>query len=201
MILVIDNYDSFVYNLVQYLGILGQAAKVVRNNQIEISDVERLQPAAIIISPGPCGPREAGISIELVKKFAGRIPILGVCLGHQVIAEAFQAQIRRAGRPMHGKLSPVTHVGTGIFAGISSPFQVCRYHSLVVDEASLPEEFMRTAWADDGELMAIQHVKQDIYGIQFHPESLYTEQGMLILSHFVDRVRYCQGKDVVRLDE
>ncbi len=183
--LVIDNYDSFTFNLVQYLGELGDEPKVVRNDRITLDEIERMKPARILISPGPCTPNEAGISVELVKRFSGRVPILGVCLGHQSIAAAFGGRIERASRLMHGKTSRIHHDGSGIFAGIPSPFTATRYHSLIVPEP-LPEGLVRTAWTEAGELMGLAHVRHPTFGVQFHPESILTEHGHELLRNFLN---------------
>ncbi len=184
MILVLDNYDSFTFNLVQALESLGAATDVVRNDARSVEDVERRLPDRLLLSPGPKGPRDAGISVELVRRLAGRLPILGVCLGHQCIAEAFGASIVHARRPMHGKTSPVHHDGRGVFAGLPDPLEGMRYHSLVVDEASLPPELAVTARAD-GEVMGLRHARWAVEGVQFHPESYRTEAGLELLRNFL----------------
>ena len=186
MILLIDNYDSFTYNLVQYLGELGQEVVVYRNDQITLDDVEQLAPTHVVISPGPCTPNEAGISVALVQAFADTLPILGVCLGHQSIAQAFGGVIVRARRLMHGKTSMIEHLGKGLFKDVPSPFQATRYHSLIVKEDALPECFEVTARADDGEIMAIRHLENPIQGVQFHPESILTQYGHKQLQNFLD---------------
>ena len=178
MIVIIDNYDSFVYNLAQYAGRLGHECRVVRNNAATVDEIASLDPSLILISPGPGGPRDAGISLDLIRDLGRRVPTLGVCLGHQCIAEAFGARVIRAALPMHGKLSPVRHDGTGAFAGLPSPLTVTRYHSLTVDPASLPDELVVTAWTDNGEVMGLRHRELPIEGVQFHPESLFTEKGL-----------------------
>jgi len=186
MVLVIDNYDSFVYNLVQYLGECGVDSLVRRSDAIAPDEALRLRPAGIIISPGPRGPLEAGNSVPIIRAAAGRVPILGVCLGHQAIGAAFGARIRRARRPMHGKTSPVRHDGSGCLRGLPSPLRACRYHSLVVDGPTLPAALLATAFAaDDGEVMAIRHRELLVEGLQFHPESLYTQGGHRIVANFV----------------
>ncbi|MDB5084011.1 MAG: anthranilate synthase component [Bacilli bacterium] len=185
MILVLDNYDSFVYNLVQYLGMLGSQVCVVRNDCISLSEIASAKPSAILISPGPCGPDQAGISVETVRAYAGHIPILGICLGHQAIARAYEATVQRASVPMHGKTSLVSHLGAGVFAGLPKQVRVCRYHSLSVAEESLPAALVPVAWASDGELMAIEDQQNCVYGIQFHPESLYTECGFQMMQNFL----------------
>ena len=186
MLLMIDNYDSFTYNLVQYLGELGADVRVVRNDAIALDDVAALAPARIVISPGPCTPTEAGISVPLIQRYAGEIPILGVCLGHQSIGQAFGGTIVRARRVMHGKLSPVTHDGAGVFAGLPSPFQATRYHSLAIDAASLPAALAVTATTDDGEIMGVRHRELPVFGVQFHPEAILTEHGKRLLANFLD---------------
>ena len=187
MVLMIDNYDSFTYNLVQYLGELGASVDVVRNDAISLDEVEARSPERIVISPGPCTPTEAGISVPLIQRFAGRIPILGVCLGHQAIGQAFGGRIVRAQRVMHGKLSPVTHAGTGVFEGLPSPFKATRYHSLAIERDSLPETLEVTATAEDGEIMGVRHRDHAIEGVQFHPEAILTEHGKHLLANFLAR--------------
>ena len=186
MLLMIDNYDSFTYNLVQYLGELGADVRVVRNDAIALDDVAALAPSKLVISPGPCTPAEAGISVPLIRRFAGEVPILGVCLGHQAIGQAFGGTIVRARHVMHGKLSPVTHDGAGVFAGLPSPFQATRYHSLAIDAASLPEALAVTATTDDGEIMGVRHRELPVFGVQFHPEAILTEHGKRLLANFLD---------------
>jgi len=191
MLLMIDNYDSFTYNLVQYFGELGAEVKVVRNDEIDIADIEALAPERIVISPGPCTPKEAGISVAAIKAFAGRLPILGVCLGHQSIGQAFGGRIVHAREVMHGKLSPVYHNDGGVFRGLSNPFQATRYHSLVIDRGSLPECFEITAWTrlengDMDEIMGIRHRELDVQGVQFHPESILTDHGHRLLQNFLE---------------
>ena len=188
MLLMIDNYDSFTYNLVQYLGELGQHVAVYRNDQITLNDIEALAPSHIVISPGPCTPNEAGISVELTKVYGGEIPILGVCLGHQSIAQAFGGRVIRAQILMQGKTSMISHCETGLFAGLPSPFQATRYHSLVVERSSLPECFEITATAEDGEIMALRHQRYPVVGVQFHPESILTQHGHRLLDNFIDQV-------------
>jgi len=188
MLLMIDNYDSFTYNLVQYLGELGQHVAVYRNDQITLNDIEALAPSHIVISPGPCTPNEAGISVELAEVYGGEIPILGVCLGHQSIAQAFGGRVIRAQTLMHGKTSMISHCETGLFAGLPSPFQATRYHSLVVERSSLPECFEITATAEDGEIMALRHQQYPLVGVQFHPESILTQHGHRLLDNFIDQV-------------
>jgi anthranilate synthase component 2 len=187
MVLMIDNYDSFTFNLVQYLGELGAHVEVVRNDAITLDEIEARAPERIVLSPGPCTPAEAGVCVPLVRRFAGRIPILGVCLGHQAIGQAFGAKVVRAQRVMHGKLSPVTHAGTGVFEGLPSPFQATRYHSLALDRGSLPPSLEITATSDDGEVMGVRHRDHDVEGVQFHPEAILTEHGRALLSNFIRR--------------
>ena len=189
MLLMIDNYDSFTYNLVQYLGELGADVRVYRNDAITLDDVATLAPAQIVVSPGPCTPNEAGISVPLIRRFAGEIPILGVCLGHQAIGQAFGGRIVRAQRVMHGKLSPVTHDGRGVFAGLPTPFMVTRYHSLAIERESVPDELEVTATADDGEIMGVRHRRLAVEGVQFHPEAILTEHGMRLLANFLENRR------------
>lgn len=183
MILVIDNYDSFTYNLVQYLGELGAELQVVRNDALTAEEVAELKPERIILSPGPCTPNEAGITLEVIKRMGGEVPILGVCLGHQSIGQAFGAKVVRANRPVHGKTSPIHHEGQGLFKDVPTPFRATRYHSLVVEE--LPEELEPTAFTEDGIVMALQHRSLPIYGLQFHPESIMTEHGKQLLQNFL----------------
>ena len=186
MLLMIDNYDSFTYNLVQYLGELGADVRVVRNDAITLDEVAALAPAQIVVSPGPCTPSEAGVSVPLIRRFAGQIPILGVCLGHQSIGQAFGGRIVRAQRVMHGKLSPVTHDGRGVFAGLPSPFAVTRYHSLAIERDHVPAELEVTATAADGEIMGGRHRTLAGEGVQFHPEAILTEHGMRLLANFLE---------------
>jgi anthranilate synthase component II len=185
MLLMLDNYDSFTWNLVQYLGELGAAVKVVRNDAITLDEVEALRPDHIVISPGPCTPSEAGISVPLVRRFAGKTPILGVCLGHQAIGQAFGARVIRAQRVMHGKLSSIVHDRRGIFADVPSPFNATRYHSLAIERASMPPSLDVTATADDGEIMAVRHREFAVEGVQFHPEAILTEHGRKVLENFL----------------
>jgi anthranilate synthase component II len=189
MLLMIDNYDSFTYNLVQYLGELGEEVRVVRNDEITLEEIEALAPAHIVISPGPCTPREAGVSVPLVRRFAGRIPILGVCLGHQAIGEAFGGKIVHAQQLMHGKTSPIHHRGEGVFQGLPNPFTAIRYHSLAIERASKPEVLDVTAWTDDGEIMGVRHKTLAVEGVQFHPESILTEHGHALLKNFLEQSR------------
>ena len=185
MILMIDNYDSFTYNLVHYLGELGEKVLVFRNDKITIEDVGKLNPGMVVISPGPCTPKEAGISVDLIKEFAGRIPILGVCLGHQSIGYAFGGNIVRAKRLLHGKTSQIYHDGKKIYEGVPMPFEATRYHSLLVEGRSLPDELEVTAWTDEDEIMGIRHKEYLIEGVQFHPESILTKHGKDLLRNFV----------------
>ncbi|MFH0877174.1 MAG: aminodeoxychorismate/anthranilate synthase component II [Candidatus Omnitrophota bacterium] len=185
MILMIDNYDSFTYNLVQYLGELGENLKVFRNDKITVKDIQRMKPQAIVISPGPGEPQDAGISVSVIRKLGGKIPILGVCLGHQAIGYCFGAKIVRAKRLMHGKTSRIYHNRTDIFKGLSNPFEATRYHSLLVDPKSLPRELEVTAWTKEKEIMGLRHKKFPIYGVQFHPESIMTGVGMRLLKNFL----------------
>ncbi|TMG87484.1 MAG: aminodeoxychorismate/anthranilate synthase component II [Betaproteobacteria bacterium] len=185
MLLLIDNYDSFTYNLAQYLGELGADVHVHRNDAITLEQVAAWRPDKIVISPGPCTPAEAGISVPMVQRFAGDIPILGVCLGHQAIGQAYGGRIVRAGRVMHGKLSLVTHRGEGLFSGIKNPLTATRYHSLVIERASLPACLEITAESDDGEIMGVRHREHDVCGVQFHPEAILTEQGHDLLQNFL----------------
>ena len=189
MILLIDNYDSFVYNLARYVRELGETPAVCRNDGLTMSEIGRMAPSHIIISPGPCSPNEAGISIDVVRRFGPTIPILGVCLGHQVIGAAFGAAIVRARQPMHGKVSPIRHDRSGIFADLPSPFHATRYHSLAVSPESLPPELRVTATADDGEIMALEHREHPVVGVQFHPESALSEHGYRLLDRFLHRER------------
>lgn len=185
MLLMIDNYDSFTYNLVQYFGELGQDVKVIRNDEIEVDKIGSLQPDHIVISPGPCTPNEAGVSVPLIAAYAGNIPILGVCLGHQSIGQAFGGKIIHAKELMHGKTSQIQHIGEGVFKGLPSPFRATRYHSLVIERESLPAELEITAWTEDGEIMGVRHRTLPIEGVQFHPESILTEYGHEILANFL----------------
>ena len=192
MLLMIDNYDSFTYNLVQYFGELGADMRVFRNDELGIADIEKLAPSHIVISPGPCTPREAGISVPAIKHFAGKIPLLGVCLGHQSIGEAFGGDVIRAKRVMHGKISAIHHAGEGVFAGLNNPFNATRYHSLVIAQNTLPDCLQVTAWTQnaDGsieEIMGVRHKTLPVEGVQFHPESILTEHGHQLLQNFLDR--------------
>lgn len=185
MLLLIDNYDSFTYNLVHYIGELGAICQVHRNDQLTAAEALKLKPQAIVLSPGPCTPNEAGICLDLIKEVQGRIPILGVCLGHQSIGQAYGGKVIRAPIPMHGKLSPVYHTGKGIFAGLPDPFEVTRYHSLVVERKSLPDCLEVTAETDDKLIMGLQHKEHPVHGVQFHPESIASEHGHDILANFL----------------
>jgi len=185
MVLMIDNYDSFTYNLVQYLGELGEDVRVFRNDAITLDEIEVLDPASLVISPGPCTPNEAGISIPLIERFAGRVPILGVCLGHQSIGQAFGGRVVHAKNVMHGKTSAIHHTGKGVFASLPNPLTATRYHSLVIERATLPECLEITAWSDDGEIMGVRHRSYPIEGVQFHPESILTEAGHELLENFL----------------
>jgi len=187
MILLIDNYDSFTYNLVQALGSLGAEVETLRNDAATPEEIDARSPERIVISPGPCTPRESGVSNRVIRRFAGRVPILGVCLGHQCIAHAFGAQVVRATRPMHGKTSEIRHDGEGVFAGLPNPFTAMRYHSLVVDERSLPADFAVSARTPEGEVMGFRHREWPLEGVQFHPESYLTEAGAALLRNFLRR--------------
>ena len=187
MILMIDNYDSFTYNLVQYFGELGADMRVVRNDEMSVAAIAELKPAKIVISPGPCSPNQAGVSLEVIRSFAGKLPILGVCLGHQAIGQAFGGKVVHARELMHGKTSPVTHVDRGVFSGLPTPFTATRYHSLAVERESLPAELEVTAWTEDGEIMGLKHRTLAVEGVQFHPESILTEHGHHMLKNFLQR--------------
>ncbi|HET8802504.1 MAG TPA: aminodeoxychorismate/anthranilate synthase component II [Marinobacter sp.] len=190
MLLMIDNYDSFTYNVVQYLAELGADVQVYRNDEITVEEIEALNPERLVISPGPCTPNEAGIAMDAIRHFAGKLPILGICLGHQAIGQVYGGDIIRAGHVMHGKVSPVFHQDTGVFRGLSNPLQATRYHSLVIDKTTLPDCLEVTAWTrnDDGsteEIMGVRHKTLPIEGVQFHPESIMTEQGHELLRNFL----------------
>ncbi|AMO93669.1 glutamine amidotransferase of anthranilate synthase/aminodeoxychorismate synthase family protein [Collimonas fungivorans] len=187
MLLMIDNYDSFTYNLVQYFGELGEDVRTFRNDEITLEQIQALKPDRICLSPGPCSPKEAGICVELLQQFAGKLPILGVCLGHQAIGEAFGGKVIRAQQVMHGKTSPITHTGVGVFKDLPSPFTVIRYHSLAIERNSIPACLEITAWTEDGEIMGVRHKDYDIEGVQFHPESILSEHGHALLRNFVQR--------------
>ena len=185
MLLIIDNYDSFTYNLVQYFGELRVEQTVVRNDAITVDEIKKLHPAGIVISPGPCTPSEAGISVEVIRQLSAGVPILGVCLGHQSIGEAFGGKVVRAEKIFHGKTSPILHTQTGLFKGLPSPFTATRYHSLIVERSSFPKELSITAWTEDGTIMGLQHVSRPTVGVQFHPESIATTHGKEILKNFL----------------
>lgn len=189
MLLMIDNYDSFTYNIVQYFGELGEEVQVFRNDRITLEEIERLAPQRLVISPGPCSPEEAGISVAAIGYFAGKIPILGVCLGHQSIGAAFGGNVVRSSTLMHGKTSPIFHDGRELFAGLPSPFNATRYHSLVVERSSFPDCLEVTAWVEEGEVMGLRHRTLPVWGVQFHPESILTEGGMTILQNFLEMTR------------
>lgn len=196
MILMIDNYDSFTYNLVDYLKQLNRTVKVVRNDQITINEIKALDPSIIVISPGPCTPLEAGISLEIIKKLKGVYPILGICLGHQAIADAFGGKIIRAKEPIHGKVYPIHHTNNGVFKGLKNPLKVTRYHSLIVEKESLPTVLEITAQTEVGEIMGIRHKDYLIEGVQFHPEAILTEQGLELLDNFLkEGERYDSKRD------
>lgn len=186
MIFMLDNYDSFVYNLYQYFGALGEEVKVVRNDKITVAEVEALNPSAVIISPGPCTPNEAGISMDLIHAFAGKVPVLGVCLGHQSIGQVFGGKVIRAPQVVHGKVSQIRHDGKSLFKDIPDGFTATRYHSLIVEKESLPDCLEITAWTDDGLIMGLRHKEFHVEGLQFHPESILTESGMKLLQNFLD---------------
>jgi anthranilate synthase component 2 len=186
MLLMIDNYDSFTYNLVQYFGELGEDVRVIRNDRITLEEIEVLAPARIVISPGPCSPEEAGISVSAIRRFAGKIPILGVCLGHQAIGAAFSGKVIRSACLMHGKTSPIHHDGRELFRGLPNPFEATRYHSLIVERSTLPECLEVTAWVAEGEIMGLRHRELPVWGVQFHPESILTVGGMDILANFLE---------------
>ncbi|MGA0446415.1 MAG: anthranilate synthase component II [Pseudohongiellaceae bacterium] len=190
MLLMIDNYDSFTYNVVQFLGELGAEVQVYRNDAITLDEIEAMAPDQIVLSPGPCTPDQAGISLAVVERFAGKTPILGICLGHQSIGQAFGGRIIRAGKVMHGKLSPIHHQATGVFRGLSNPLTATRYHSLVIDKATLPDSLEITAWTEDEngnleEIMAVRHKSLAVEGVQFHPESIMSEHGHQLLENFL----------------
>ncbi|MDQ5979556.1 MAG: anthranilate synthase component [Verrucomicrobiota bacterium] len=185
MLLAIDNYDSFTFNLVQYFGQLGVSMRVFRNDELTPADAERLNPDRVLISPGPCSPSEAGASLDIIKTFAGKKPVLGVCLGHQSIGQLFGGKVIRAPKQMHGKLSPIQHAGRGVFRDLPSPFTATRYHSLIVERATLPDCLEITAETADGVIMGLQHKQFSVHGVQFHPESIATEGGMQILKNFL----------------
>ena len=186
MLLMIDNYDSFTFNLVQYFGELGEDVRTFRNDEITLEDIEKLNPTRICISPGPCTPHEAGVSVPVLKHFAGKLPILGVCLGHQSIGAAFGGKIIRAKEVMHGKTSPIQHTGVGVFKDLPSPYTIIRYHSLAIERESLPDCLEVTAWTEDGEIMGVRHKQYAIEGVQFHPESILSEHGHALLKNFLN---------------
>jgi anthranilate synthase component 2 len=185
MLLMIDNYDSFTYNLVQYFGELGEDVRTFRNDEITLEQIAALKPDRICISPGPCTPHEAGVSVPLLKEFAGKLPILGVCLGHQSIGAAFGGKVIRAKQVMHGKTSVITHTGVGVFKDLPSPYTIIRYHSLAIERETLPDCLEVTAWTDDGEIMGVRHKHYQIEGVQFHPESILSEHGHALLKNFL----------------
>jgi anthranilate synthase component 2 len=187
-LLLVDNYDSFTFNLVQYLGELGAEVEVFRNDAIDVAGIRALRPDGLVLSPGPCTPREAGVTVPAIQALAGQLPILGVCLGHQAIGQAFGGKVVRNFRIVHGKSSPVRHRGQGIFAGLPSPFSAGRYHSLVVEKRSLPRALRVTAWTDEGEIMGLCHRRLDVEGVQFHPESVLTAEGKRLLGNWLGRV-------------
>ena len=189
MLLMIDNYDSFTYNLVQYLRELGEEVEVYRNDKISLEEIEKLAPARLVVSPGPCTPNDAGISVDVIKHFAGKMPILGVCLGHQSIGQAFGGKVVRADRLMHGKTSPVFHDNRELFAGIQDPFDATRYHSLIVERSSLPDCLEITAWTAEDEIMGMRHRDLPVWGMQFHPESILTVSGMAMLENFLEMTK------------
>ena len=189
MLLMIDNYDSFTYNLVQYLGELGEDVRVLRNDEKTVADIEAMEPARIVLSPGPCTPNEAGVSLALIERFKGRVPILGVCLGHQAIGQAFGGKVVHAKTLMHGKVSRIHHSGRGVFAGLPTPYDATRYHSLAIERASCPAELEVTAWTEDGEIMGVRHRALAVEGVQFHPESILTEHGHALLRNFLTERR------------
>jgi anthranilate synthase/aminodeoxychorismate synthase-like glutamine amidotransferase len=186
MILVLDNYDSFTYNLVQYLGVLGAELKVVRNDEVTVAEIEAMGPEKILVSPGPCSPAEAGVSVEVIQHFGERLPVFGVCLGHQSIGHAYGGRVVRADRLMHGKTSPIHHDNTSVFKGMPNPFDATRYHSLIVEKVSLPECLRVTAWTEEGEIMGLAHKTLPVFGVQFHPESVLTQEGMTLMRNFVE---------------
>ena len=188
-IVLVDNYDSFTFNLVQYLGELGADVRVFRNDQIDVAGIRALRPRALVVSPGPCTPDEAGVSLEAIRSLAGELPVLGVCLGHQAIGQAFGGKVVRNDRIVHGKASPVLHRGEGVYAGLPSPFDAGRYHSLVVERASLPRDLRITSWTREGEIMGLRHRRLEIEGVQFHPESILTGQGKALLGNWLSRVK------------
>ncbi|HTS86139.1 MAG TPA: aminodeoxychorismate/anthranilate synthase component II [Usitatibacter sp.] len=189
MLLMIDNYDSFTYNLVQYLGELGEDVKVVRNDEMSVDEIDALAPSRVVLSPGPCTPNEAGVCLGLIERFAGRVPILGVCLGHQAIGQAFGGKVVHARELMHGKVSRIHHSGAGVFRGLPTPYEATRYHSLAIERESCPGELEVTAWTEDGEIMGVRHKRLAVEGVQFHPESILTEHGHALLKNFLTEQR------------
>ncbi len=200
MILLIDNYDSFVFNLARYFERLGQQTRVVRNDSIDVAEIESLTPAGVVLSPGPCTPNEAGVSLTIVRQLATRLPILGICLGHQTIGAAFGGRVVRASEPVHGRTSNVLHAGQSVFAGLSNPLVACRYHSLIVDRAGLPECLEITAWTADGTIMALAHRELPIVGLQFHPESILTDSGYDLLAGFLRVARIAVPASVPHIE-
>jgi len=190
MLLMIDNYDSFTYNLVQYFGELGEQVRVVRNDEMTVPEIAALGADRIVLSPGPCTPDEAGVCLELLQAMKGKVPILGVCLGHQAIGQAFGGKVVHAKTLMHGKTSMIHHEGRGVFAGLPSPFEATRYHSLAIERASCPHDLEVTAWTEDGEIMGVRHRSLPVEGVQFHPESILTQHGHALLKNFLDRARH-----------
>ncbi|MBN2704423.1 MAG: aminodeoxychorismate/anthranilate synthase component II [Pontiellaceae bacterium] len=186
MILVIDNYDSFTFNLVQYLGELGAEMRVFRNDKITVEEAVALNPEKVLVSPGPCTPKEAGVSCDIIREFGPRLPLFGVCLGHQSIGEVYGGKVVRADRLMHGKTSPILHEGKSVFKGLPSPFDATRYHSLIIERDSLPDCLEITAWTAEGEIMGVQHKEHPVHGVQFHPESILTLEGKKLLQNFLD---------------
>ena len=189
MLLMIDNYDSFTYNLVQYFGELGEDVKVIRNDELTVDEIGRLGAERIVLSPGPCTPNEAGVSLDVIRRFAGKTPILGVCLGHQAIGQAFGGKVVHAKQLMHGKVSRIHHGGKGVFSGLPSPYDATRYHSLAIERASCPPELEVTAWTEDGEIMGVRHRTLPVEGVQFHPESILTQHGHALLRNFLNEER------------
>jgi len=182
---MIDNYDSFTYNLVQYFGELGEDVKVIRNDELTVDEIEKLAPQRVVVSPGPCTPNEAGVSLKLIRRMAGRVPLLGVCLGHQAIGQAFGGRVIHAQTLMHGKVSAIHHTGAGVFRGLPSPYNATRYHSLAIERSTCPQELEVTAWTEDGEIMGVRHRMLPVEGVQFHPESILTEHGHALLRNFL----------------
>ena len=187
MLLMIDNYDSFTYNLVQYFGELGEGVKVVRNDELTVDQIEALRPERIVLSPGPCTPNEAGVSLPVIERFKGRVPILGVCLGHQAIGQAFGGKVVHARTLMHGKVSRIHHEGRGVFRGLPTPYEATRYHSLAIERETCPADLEVTAWTEDGEIMGVRHRSLPVEGVQFHPESILTQHGHELLRNFLTR--------------